>query len=154
MDRRWLGSWLSGPSSSGVGEPDVGRPGERLGLPAAGPGSVAGFGQRLGALLVDWLACVLIVRGLAGVDRGDLAGTLAVPALFALENVLLVGTLGYTLGMRLLRVRVVRLDGRPPGPGAATLRTVLLLLAVPALIWDRDRRGLHDRAASTVAVTM
>jgi hypothetical protein len=29
-------------------------------------------------------------------------------------------------------------------------RAVLLSLAVPALIWDRDQRGLHDRFLGTV----
>lgn len=113
---------------------------------------MAGFGRRLVAVLIDWVACLSIVRGFFGVEPTDVAGTLAVPALFALEYLLLVGTIGYTLGMRLLRVRVIRLDGRHPGPGAAAVRTGLLLLAVPALIWDRDHRGLHDRAAGTVVV--
>ena len=40
-------------------------------------------------------------------------------------------------------------------PGArALVRTVLLCLAVPPLIWDRDRRGLHDRAADTAVVNV
>jgi hypothetical protein len=46
----------------------------------------------------------------------------------------------------------VRLDGRPLGVVRAALRTVLLLLLVPALIWDRDGRGLHDKAADSVVV--
>ena len=33
-------------------------------------------------------------------------------------------------------------------------RTVLLCLAIPALIWDRDQRGLHDKAAQTVLVRL
>jgi hypothetical protein len=32
------------------------------------------------------------------------------------------------------------------------VRTVLLCLAIPALIWDADLRGLHDRAAGTMLV--
>jgi len=32
------------------------------------------------------------------------------------------------------------------------LRTVLLCLAVPAVIWDTDQRGLHDRLSGTVLV--
>jgi hypothetical protein len=32
------------------------------------------------------------------------------------------------------------------------VRTLLLVLVVPALIWDRDYRGLHDRAANSVVV--
>ena len=34
----------------------------------------------------------------------------------------------------------------------AALRTLLLCLLIPALIWDRDGRGLHDKAAGTVVV--
>ena len=32
---------------------------------------------------------------------------------------------------------------------ARSLRTALLLLLIPALIWDRDGRGLHDKVAGT-----
>jgi hypothetical protein len=34
------------------------------------------------------------------------------------------------------------------------LRTVLLLLVIPALVWDRDGRGLHDRLSRAVQVRM
>ena len=37
-------------------------------------------------------------------------------------------------------------------PWRPLVRTVLLCLAIPALIWDRDQRGLHDRGAGTVLV--
>ncbi|GAA3066594.1 hypothetical protein GCM10020000_58480 [Streptomyces olivoverticillatus] len=32
------------------------------------------------------------------------------------------------------------------------LRSVLLLLVVPAVVWDRDTRGLHDRLSRAVQV--
>ncbi len=32
------------------------------------------------------------------------------------------------------------------------LRTVLLGVLVPAVVWDRDRRGLHDKASGVVVV--
>ena len=32
------------------------------------------------------------------------------------------------------------------------VRTVLLLIVVPALVIDRDQRGLHDRAANSITV--
>ena len=38
----------------------------------------------------------------------------------------------------------------PAGPLRAAGRAVLLGLAVPALIFDADQRGLHDRAVGTV----
>jgi uncharacterized RDD family membrane protein YckC len=56
------------------------------------------------------------------------------------------------VGKRVLGIRVVRLDGRPVGLGWALVRTILLLFVVPALITDRDLRGLHDRAANTIVI--
>ena len=73
-------------------------------------------------------------------------------SIFAIEYVILLSTLGSTLGMRLVGIRVAALGGGPPGPLGIVVRTVLLLLVIPAVIYDRDTRGLHDRATGTVVV--
>lgn len=137
-----MGSWLEGPGSV-LRAPDD-YPGRRLGLPASGPGSVARFGRRLGALCIDWLIALLTSRLL--LDGNEWA-TLGV---FALEQAVLVGLLGGGVGHRLAGLKVVRLDGSDAGPLRGMVRAALLALAVPALIWDRDQRGLHDRFAGTV----
>ena len=140
VSRNDIGSWLEG----GV-RPDGG---DGLGIPAAGPGSLATLGRRIPAIMVDWFASMGVSALFFG---GDSWATLA---LFAIENVLLVGTLGTTLGHRLLGIQVRPLDrrrGMVP-PLGAVLRAVLLCLVVPAVIWDRDGRGLHDKAAGTVLV--
>jgi uncharacterized RDD family membrane protein YckC len=31
-------------------------------------------------------------------------------------------------------------------------RTLLLALVIPAVVYDRDRRGLHDKVGATVVV--
>jgi len=161
VDREDVGSWLEGPPVGDGGAPS----GSRLGLPATGSGSLAPLGRRLIALLIDWFACLAIANVFLPADAQQL-GTLAV---FAVENVLLVGTVGGTLGHRLLGIRVRRvrppaLVGRPdappadPGPDAppnlllALVRTVLLCLVIPAVVWDADGRGLHDRSAGTAIV--
>ena len=157
-----VGSWLEGgPGGGGRGR------GAGLGLPTTGSGSLARLGRRVLALCIDWLACLAVSALLLPAQqdgffllRGDSLGTLAV---FAVENVLFVATLGHTLGHRLagLQVRrVVRTDPRgplrpvdgPPGLLAALVRTLLLCAVLPAVIWDGDGRGLHDRAAGTVLV--
>ena len=107
---------------------------------------MAGFGRRIIGVTIDWVSCLLIAHGLL---HGGPFTTLGV---FALEQVVLVGTVGASLGQRVAGMRVETLAGGFPGPLRATVRTVLLCLAVPALIWDRDQRGLHDRAAGTVLV--
>lgn len=145
---RWTQTWIGGTRAAGV---DLGYPGQRLGLPEHGSGAVAGFGRRIGALLVDWLICVwAIAQGLFRADT--LSASWIGLAAFAVENILLVGTTGATLGMRLFGVRVASLRADRPYFLAILIRTLLLCLAVPALIWDRDQRGLHDRAAGTVTL--
>jgi uncharacterized RDD family membrane protein YckC len=144
------GGWRGGVRSA---QADPGHPGARFGLPATGSGSVAGYGRRLGALFVDWVVALLTVSFVAAVAGWRPSpGNLWPLAAFGVETWLLTGLLGLTIGKRLLGLRVVRLDGRPVGPLWALARTALLLVVVPALLWDRDFRGLHDRAANTVVV--
>ncbi|WP_369270574.1 RDD family protein [Streptomyces sp. R11] len=153
MDKRQaIGSWLSGPRAAaedaGV---DFGYRGEQLGLPEEGPGSIARPGRRLGALAVDWGICVLIAYGLITDGYGQATSNWAL-LLFFLMSVLTVGTVGFTPGKRLFGLRVVVLETGSVNPLRALLRTALLCVAIPALIWDRDGRGLHDRLAHTVEV--
>jgi uncharacterized RDD family membrane protein YckC len=142
VDRKDIGSWLSGPDTSGISR----YPGERLGLPEAGPGSIARAGRRIVAIMVDWGIALLISNFAFG---GDSWANLAV---FAAEQILLVGTLGYSIGHRLVGIHVVRLGGGPAGPLAAVVRALLLCLVIPAVIFDPDHRGLHDKAMNTVLV--
>ncbi|MEV6951308.1 RDD family protein [Streptomyces sp. NPDC051183] len=153
MDKRQaIGSWLSGPRAAaedmGV---DFGYPGQQLGLPQQGPGSVARFGRRFGAVAIDWIGCQLIAYGLiTGRDAGATGNwTLA---LFVTLSILTVGTVGFTPGKRMLGLRVVSQDGGRLGFGRVVLRTVLLALVIPAIVWDRDGRGLHDRLSRAVQV--
>jgi uncharacterized RDD family membrane protein YckC len=127
--------------------------GERLGLPTEGPGSIAGFGTRLGAILIDWFACVLVARALVREPTAaSSAYTWGPLVIFGVQVALLTWLGGASAGQRIRRLRVIRVDGSRPGFVRTVVRTALLCLAVPALIWDRDGRGLHDKAAGTVVV--
>ncbi len=143
--REDFGSWLEGGTSAGQGSSAA----ERLGLPASGPGSAAPLGRRLLALVIDWAAAMLISYLVAD------ANSLATLGIFALENVLLVSTVGFTVGHRLLGLQV-RVLGAPAGIAVGfargAVRTVLLCLVIPAVVWGPDGRGLHDRGAGTVIV--
>ncbi|MFE9247661.1 RDD family protein [Streptomyces sp. NPDC007088] len=151
-NREAIGSWLSGPRAAaeqmGV---DFGYRGQRLGLPEEGPGSIAPLGRRFGALIVDWALCMLIAYGL--ISRGDQQATGNWALLvFLVLSLLTVSTVGCTPGKALFRLRVVSLDGGRLGVARGVLRSALLCIAVPALIWDRDSRGLHDRLARAVQI--
>jgi uncharacterized RDD family membrane protein YckC len=148
----WSGSWLGGVRSAGV---ELGYPGERLGLPEHGSGAVASYGRRLIALAIDLLLASVIAAFLARAFGWDpLTRSWASTGIFGLQAWVLTGLLGVTIGKRLCGLRVVRLDGRPVGPVWSLARTLLLLFIIPALLWDRDHRGLHDRAANTVVISV
>ena len=66
---------------------------------------------------------------------------------------------GMTPGKRLLRIRVVRLDGKPIGWWVAFNRfggyaasIFTGLLGFFEMFWDPNRQALHDRIAATVVV--
>ena len=133
-------------------------PGSDLGFPRDGSGAMAPMSRRLLAFLADWLLCSVLAAAFIGAPAGTPLfwsqlrdWTLVV---FAIQDVLLTGLLGSTIGKRLLRIRVRRLDGRLIGPGWALLRTLLLLAVLPPLVQDRDMRGMHDRAAGAAVVVM
>ena len=140
VDRKDIGSWLTGPDTSGISK----YPGERLGLPESGSGSIARAGRRIIAIMIDWGIALLISNFAFG---GDAWATLAI---FAVEQILLVGTLGYSIGHRAAGIHVVKAGGGAPGPLAAVVRSGLLCLVVPAVIFDPDHRGLHDKAMDTL----
>jgi uncharacterized RDD family membrane protein YckC len=154
---RWTGTWLSGLAAAGVDTtPRDGWRGRRLGLPSDGPGALATTGSRLAAFVVD-----IVVAGLIGglvnaflVDPTPGQRAIAGNAAFALEVLLLTALTGQSIGMRLLGIRVLRLDApdSPPGFLPAAIRTALLMLVLPAVVFDRDGRGLHDKAAGTAVV--
>ena len=73
-------------------------------------------------------------------------------AIFGVEVWLLTALTGFTVGKRLLGLRVIRLDGKPVGLIWSFVRTLLLLVVVPAVIFDADLRGLHDKAANTIVL--
>jgi hypothetical protein len=55
--------------------------------------------------------------------------------------------------MYLFGLRVVRVSKDVAiGPLRALGRTALLVLFIPALVFDRDNRGMHDRLTDTAVV--
>jgi uncharacterized RDD family membrane protein YckC len=151
-DRRDIASWLPGSGPARPPADGADYPGKRLGRPAEGPGSIAGNGRRFVSVLIDWLVCWMIARAFFGDATLHWPGSLWTNLFIGIENVLLVGTGGWTLGQRIVNVRVESLDGGHPGLAKAAIRGVLLGLGIPAItmLWERDRRGLHELASGTL----
>jgi hypothetical protein len=120
-------------------------PGQGLGLPEHGPGSVASMPRRVLALFIDWLLSMLVAYWLTGSQFWTIA-------VFAVEVYVLTATTGFTVGKRLVGIRTIRTNGGLVGFRWALVRTAILLTVVPALLTDRDLRGQHDRASDTVVI--
>jgi hypothetical protein len=155
---RWTGTWLSGLAAAGVDRHAEGSwAGQRHGLPADGPGLVRHHrleGRRA-------VRRPLVGRPLVGAllnssltDPSALQSSLSSNGAFALQVVLLQSLTGQSIGMRLLGIRVARLGAHdvPPGFLPVAVRTALIFLVVPAVVLDRDGRGLHDKAGGTVVL--
>ncbi len=128
--------------------------------------TLAGLGSRAIALMLDWLVRLpilfLVAVAFYGSDLGNIVFVLAEFAAFYLYDVLFEAFgHGRTPGKRWTSLRVLRVDGRPEGIGAAAVRNVirlvdgLPLLYVPGVVsimaTKRNQR-LGDLAADTIVV--
>lgn len=85
----------------------------------------------------------------AGFFQYDSIATLGV---FALTQIVFLIFVSGSIGHLVFRMRVVPISGGWIGAWRPMVRTLLLCFLIPALVWDRDQRGLHDKAAGTVLV--
>jgi uncharacterized RDD family membrane protein YckC len=129
-------------------------PGQQLGLPAQGHGSLAAWGARIGALIIDWGVCMGVAVVLFGtaVMTGGGWRAFMILATFFVESTLLCWLAGGSLGQLICRIAVVRLDRQPLGIARALMRAMLVSLALPALVIGPNRRTLADLAAGTIVI--
>ncbi|MGO4681227.1 RDD family protein [Microbacterium sp. 2MCAF23] len=132
-------------------------PGERLGLPKTGPGSVGRIGRRIAALVIDYAAASIIASAFLGFQQFALpkeAGItqFAPMIVFAVLQIVFIPTIGGSPGHRIVGLRLVMMNGSWVGLWRPIVRTLLLVFVIPAVIFDADQRGLHDKAVGTVLI--
>lgn len=141
IDREDLGSWIEGAPAD-----PAHVKGATWHLPSEGPGSVAPIGRRFLGYVIDWCLC-------AGASALLMDGSVRlVWPLFTVVSVVLLSLFGATIGQFVLGMRTVPVARRWPMPLRAVVRTALLLLLLPTLIWNRDGQPLQDVAAGTAVV--
>jgi len=110
----------------------------------------AWFGRRVVAFLIDWFASILVAvfafPQFPYSSNGSMAATLGV---FFFEVCILTWLTGASFGQRIVGLRVVSInEGRLP-LWRVLIRTALICLVIPAVVYDDDGRGVHDRIANT-----
>lgn len=117
----------------------------------SGPRSVARLGRRIAALFIDWAIAYglsyAFFRQADGATNGFVTS-----GIFVAMQIVFVAFAAGGIGHLLLGMRVVTLDNRWVGVWRPAVRAVLLALVVPAVIFDADQRGLHDRFSGTLLV--
>lgn len=145
-----MNSTPSPPTTFGQLPPST-WPGERLGLPRSGPHSVGRVGRRVTALVIDWAIAVALACLIWGYTLLNYDGFVVLAVFIVLQSIQL-AALGGSAGHLIVGLRLITLTGERVGPWRPIVRSVLLGLAVPALVWDSDQRGFHDKIAGTVLI--
>lgn len=132
-------------------------PGERLGRPEQGPGSVGRLGRRIAALAIDYAAATLIATAFFDFNQFALPAEAGLSqfaplAVFTALQVVFIPLIAGSPGHRIVGLRLELLHGGWTGLWRPIVRTLLLILVIPAVVFDPDQRGLHDKAAGTILV--
>jgi uncharacterized RDD family membrane protein YckC len=160
---------------------------ESAGTPAMPAVEVTTWGRRFGAWLIDVIIMAIPIGIIGAMTAGDpvdpvtgavdpaaMAGmqgrymvlTIISAILFALYLILLHGSMGQTLGKKVLGIKVVKLDGSPCDYAVAAKRALVYPIAgiVPIVggliallnglwpLWDSERQSLGDKVGGTYVV--
>jgi uncharacterized RDD family membrane protein YckC len=167
-------------TSYGWGGEDLDYVGRRFGHPRSGPNALAPWGRRFAAFVIDGLlfagpAIALVVMAVSLSTTNDVGDSVPNPVplllLLPLSIAYVVYVIsftamkGQTVGKMALSIRVARIeDGMAPGWGKAVGRWFVQaaisffpfgsVLDGAWPLWDERRQALHDKAVSTVVVSV
>ena len=118
--------------------------------------NTASWARRILALAIDWAACSLVTLAVLGPGAwaGDPAWGWVTLGVFWLEASVGTALAGASFGQLATRIRVLRLDGRALPLIPAVVRTLLICVVVPPLIFRPDGRGLHDLAVGSATFNL
>lgn len=126
---------------------------------------LASVPRRLGAFFLDLaikmviLAIVFAFSGVEFVDPREVpVGSVVGATVLNFGYAFLFGISGLSPGQRILKIRIVALNGEAPGTWRSFVRAVfslnetLLYLSSGWILFDRRRQALHDKVAGTIMI--
>jgi uncharacterized RDD family membrane protein YckC len=120
--------------------------------PSAAAPAYASWPRRIIALFVDWIISTLVVIGFIGPHAyaNDPASGWLVLGVFAVEVAVLTALAAGSFGQLLAGIRVLTTEGRPLNLLLSVVRTLLICVVIPPLVFRSDSgRGLHDLAVGS-----
>ncbi|MBI5019085.1 RDD family protein [Candidatus Gottesmanbacteria bacterium] len=118
-----------------------------------------GFWKRLLAYAIDTLLIYIVFWLIPGVDMEDTWVNVAMFVAWTAYFVWMVGTYGATIGKMVLKLKIVKENGKRVSYSDALLRELasylsLFVLGIGFLSigWDPRKQGWHDKIAKTIVV--
>jgi hypothetical protein len=97
------------------------------------------------AITIDWIGSLFVAALLL-----DRSWTLLI---FFLQVVIMTALTGASVGQRLRGIRIIDVNTlQNIAPLGALIRTILIMLVIPAVVQTKQGRGLHDLATKSAAV--
>ena len=129
-------------------------PGQTLGLPEQGRGSLASWRARIAAMIGDWAASMVVAIAMFGTGVLTDSGwrSFMNMAVYFVEASVLTALAGGSFGQLIARIGIVRLDGHHIGWWRAIVRTAMKCLVIPAVVIGAERRALTDLLVGTVVI--
>ena len=115
-------------------------------MPRFGPSSIGRPGRRLLGFAIDWAISI----GVSAIFFNYAPAANLI--IFVILQIIFIPTIGASLGHRLVGLRVISIHGGWIGLWRPIVRSFLLGIALPALVWDSDQRGFHDKIAGTALI--
>ncbi|KZE47321.1 hypothetical protein AV540_19665 [Brevibacillus parabrevis] len=127
------------------------------------PSNPVGFWRRLGASLLDGLIIGVPLALISYLITGDTEGNIVTNLISTLYSLLVpVFWYGYTVGKRIVGVRIARVDGERVGVGTMLLRVLVGMMLIYGITFGvaalvslvmvcvrKDKRAIHDLVAGT-----
>ncbi|GEB31094.1 MULTISPECIES: RDD family protein [Brevibacillus] len=127
------------------------------------PSNPVGFWRRLGASLLDGLIIGVPLALISYLITGDTEGNIVTNLISTLYSLLVpVFWYGYTVGKRIVGVRIARVDGERVGIGTMLLRVLVGMMLIYGITFGiaalvslvmvcvrKDKRAIHDLVAGT-----
>ncbi len=117
------------------------------------------FGRRLVAYLIDFAVVSLLFAFLVAAGMKEIPDFLAQTVMALYFITLWVFWKGRTVGKKIMKIKIVTIEGKPLTPGKAILRYVGYILSSLGvflgflwIIWDKKNQGWHDKIAKTLVV--
>ncbi|MGG1661570.1 RDD family protein [Brevibacillus sp. NRS-1366] len=127
------------------------------------PSNAVGFWRRLGATLLDGLIIGVPLALIAYFMTGESKGNWFTNSISTLYSLLVpIFWYGYTVGKKIVGVRIVKVDGEPVGIGTMLLRVFVGMWLIYGITFGlaaiasaimvgvrKDKRAIHDLVAGT-----